>query len=212
MAENERPGWHPEVISESTAETLRALNGLHLSDGFYLAGGTGLALQIGHRLSLDLDFFSADEFNEDALLQRFQSADKFRLTAKAPFTIHGTVGETKVSFLGYKYPILYPAGQFLGVSVFDPRDIACMKLSALASRGAKRDFVDLYECAQIYGLREIFRLFNAKFAGIGYSHIHILKSLTWFQDAEKDPMPHMLIPLEWETVRRFFLFQTPELL
>ena len=70
-----------------------------------------------------------------------------------------------------------------------------MKVSAIASRGTKRDFVDLYLCAERYGLKEILRLFDQKYSQAHYSRIHILKSLTFFSDAEKDPMPHMLNPL-----------------
>ena len=66
----------------------------------YLAGGTGLALQFGHRLSLDLDFFSPEHFDEDALLQRLQRLSGFALLAKAPYTLHTTIEKTKVGFLG----------------------------------------------------------------------------------------------------------------
>jgi hypothetical protein len=181
-------------------------------DRFYLAGGTGLALQFGHRLSLDLDFFAKEQFDEETLLQRVQTLDGFALVAKAPHTLHATIQETKVSFLGYAYPVLFPTHPFLDVPVADPRDIACMKVSAIAGRGTKRDFVDLYLCAERYGLKEILRLFDQKFAQTNYSRIHILKSLTFFSDAEKDPMPHMLVTLDWERVKQFFLRESPRLL
>lgn len=87
-----------------------------------------------------------------------------------------------------------------------------MKVSAISSRGTKRDFLDLYECIQKYGLKEILRLFDRKYAQTRYSRIHILKSLTFFSDAEKDPMPHMLIGLDWERVKQFFLLEVPRLL
>ena len=146
------------------------------------------------------------------LLQRIQTLDGFALVAKAPHTLHATVQETKVSFLGYAYPVLFPTNPFLDVAVADPRDIACMKVSAVAGRGTKRDFVDLYLCAERYGLKEILRLFDQKFAQTNYSRIHILKSLTFFGDAEKDPMPHMLVALDWDTVKQFFLREAPKLL
>ncbi len=114
-----------------------------------------------------------------------------------------------MSFLGYEYPVLFPTHAYLGVAVADPLDIACMKVSAIAGRSTKRDFVDLYIAAQRYGLIEILRLFDRKYAQTHYSRIHILKSLTFFSDAEKDPMPHMLIALDWDTVKRFFLVESP---
>ena len=212
MTNHEQGAWHREVIPATTETTLCVLRDAHLLDRFYLAGGTGLALQFGHRLSLDLDFFAEDHFDEEALLQRVQTLAGFALTAKAPYTLHATVQATKVSFLGYTYPVLFPTNPFLDVAVADPRDIACMKVSAIASRGTKRDFVDLFLCAEHYGLPEILRLFDQKYAQTHYNRMHILKSLTFFADAEKDPMPHMLVTLEWDTVKQFFLRETPRLL
>lgn len=144
-------------------------------------------------------------------LQRIQEQPGFSLVAKAPHTLHATIQGTKVSFLGYAYPVLFPFPRFLTIAVADPRDIACMKISAIASRGTKRDFVDLYVSAQRFGLAELLRLFALKYAQTGYSKIHILKSLTFFDDAEKDPMPHMLIALEWDQVEQFFLQEVPRL-
>ncbi len=181
-------------------------------EGFYLAGDTGLALQFGHRLSLDLDFFAPEHFDEEALLQRIQTLTGFALVAKAPYTLRATVGGTKISFLGYAYPLLAPTSSFEEVTVADPHDIACMKVSALSDRGAKRDFVDVYVCAQHDGLKEILRLFARKFAQANYSMVHILKPLTYFTDAEKDPMPHMPVPLEWNKVKQFFVEEAPRLL
>ena len=212
MTNHEHGAWHRRVIPASTEASLCALRDARLLDRFYLAGGTGLALQFGHRLSLDLDFFAKEQFDEEMLLQRVQALDGFALVAKAPYTLHATVQETKVSFLGYAYPVLFPTNPFLEVAVADPRDIACMKVSAVAGRGTKRDFVDLYLCAKQYGLKEILRLFDQKFAQTHYSRIHILKSLTFFSDAEKDPMPHMLVPLDWDTAKQFFLLESPRLL
>ena len=211
MTNHEHGAWHRKVIPATTETTLVALRDAHLLDHFYLAGGTALALQLGHRLSLDLDFFAEDHFDQEALLQRVQALASFGLVAKAPYTLHATVQETKVSFLGYAYPVLFPVNRFLEVAVADPRDIACMKVSAIASRGTKRDFVDLYVCAAQYGLKEILRLFDRKYAQANYSKLHILKSLTFFADAEKDPMPHMLVALDWDAVKQFFLREAPRL-
>jgi hypothetical protein len=207
---NDHPGaWHRNVIPASTEATLRALR--NVLDRFYLAGGTGLALQFGHRLSLDLDFFAQEHFDEAALLQQVQELAGFALVANAPYTLHVTIESTKVSFLGYVYPVLFPTNPFLDVQVADPRDIACMKVSAIASRGTKRDFVDLFVCCQRYGLKEILHLFDRKFVQANFSRIHLLKSLTFFADAEKDPMPHMLESLDWSMVKQFFLRQAPAL-
>jgi hypothetical protein len=212
MTKPERPAWHREVITGSAQATLRAFQEKSLLDHFYLAGGTGLALHLGHRLSQDLDFFATDLFDEESALQRVQRVPGFYLVARAPHTIHATIEQSKVSFIGYAYPLLFPCSRFLDIAVADPRDIAGMKISTIASRGTKRDFVDLYAAAQQFGLENLLRLFDRKYAQTRYNRIHILKSLIFFDDAEKDPMPHLLLPLEWNDVKRFFLREIPQLL
>jgi len=204
--------WHPEAITAATAETWRTLRDRSFLRDVYLAGGTALALRFGHRLSVDLDFFIPELFDEESLLARIQAMPDFSLAAKAPSAIHAVIQGTKVSFLGYPYPALFPTASFLDVPVADPRDIACMKVSAIAGRGTKRDFIDLYMASERFGLGNILNWFTEKYVKTGYSRVYILKSLTFFADAEKDPMPHMLVPLAWEDVKRFFGRRAPELL
>ena len=200
--------WHREAITVAMVGTLETLERRGVLTGFYLAGGTALALHLGHRRSLDLDFFTSERFDEGALLQRL---DGFSLAARDAQTLHGEISGTKVSFLAYKYPVLFPQTSFLDVAVADPRDIACMKISAI-SRGARRDFIDLYAAARLHGLPELLRLFHQKYARVNYSRVHVLKSLTYFEDADKEPMPDMLEPTSWAEVRGYFLRETPRLL
>jgi len=207
MAEEapDKTDWHTETITAGTERTLRALRDRFLIGDAYLAGGTGLALHFGHRRSVDLDFFIANLFEEDGFLVQVQAMPDFSLVAKAPHTLHAMTEGTKVSFLGYPYPTLFPLARFLDVQVADARDIACiMKMSTIASRGTKRDFIDLYVASERYGLAKIVEWFDRKYARIRYNRLHILKSLTFFQDAVKDPMPHMLTPVDWDDVVGFF--------
>ena len=212
MTNHEAGGWHREVITASTEATLHNLTDAKLLDGFYLAGGTGLALHLGHRLSHDLDCFSPELFDEEILLQRARSLAGFSLVARAPHSLHTTIEGTKVSFLGYDYPLLFPCTRFGDIDVADVRDITCMKVSAIASRGTKRDFVDMYLCARENGLGNLLGLFERKYSQIRHNRLHVLKSLMYFEDAEKDPMPHMLIPLEWHEIKQFFLREVPRLM
>jgi hypothetical protein len=199
-----------EPLTEETVQELRRCPCLA---PFYLAGETGLALRLGHRRSADLDFFSFESFQEDALIQQLlQRLAEFSVVAKAPATLHTHITGTKVSFLAFGYPLLFPCEPFLGVNVADARDIACMKVNAIASRGTKRDFIDLYVVSQTYGLPEIIEWFRTKFAAANYSMVHILKSLTFFDDAENDPPPKMLISLSWDAVKNFFTKEVPGLL
>jgi hypothetical protein len=86
-----------------------------------------------------------------------------------------------------------------------------MKVTEIASRGTKRNFVDLDVASRCFGIVEILAWFREKYARTGYNRLHILKSLTFFSDVEKDPMPHMLAPLEWNEVKRFFRREAPRL-
>jgi hypothetical protein len=203
------PEWHDEVISPATGATLDQLRDSSLLDGFYLAGGTGLALRLGHRLSEDLDFFHRERFETDQLLQRLQMIPGTAVLSTAPHTVHASIGGTKVSFLGYSYPVLFPMARRAGVEVADPLEIGCMKVSAISSRGTKRDFVDLYAVLQRAPLAEVLRLFQRKYAGTGYNLLHVHKSLMFFRDAEKDPMPQMRTAWTWEQVKRYFLGEVP---
>jgi hypothetical protein len=71
--------------------------------------------------------------------------------------------------------------------------------------------VDLYISAQQFGLQNLLQWFDRKYTQARYNKLHILKSLTFFGDAEKDPMPHMLVPLAWDEVKQFFLQEVPRL-
>jgi hypothetical protein len=204
--------WHRDTISDSVERTLRDVQQVPLATRFYLAGGTGLALQLGHRRSVDLDFFLTEDFEVETLVQRIQQLKEFSLVSKSPSTLYANIGNTKVSFIAYAYPLLFPFQQFLGASVADPRDIGCMKLSAIASRGTKRDFVDLYVLAQQYGLDQLLIWFQKKYVQTNYSMVHVLKSLAYFEEAEQDPLPDILVPFSWEEAKQFFTGEAARLL
>ena len=204
--------WHPEVIPKFVEDALSALNAVSLVPSFYLAGGTGLALHLGHRRSIDLDFFSTESVDEEALLRDLRGLEGLSVVKKVRETLELNLCNTRVSFMGYPYPLLFPLQPFLGVEVADPRDIACMKVSAIMSWGTKRDFVDLYAASESYQLAHIIELFREKFAQVHYNLVHVLKSLTYFEDAEKDPPPDLLVELSWEEVKSFFVKEVPRLL
>lgn len=201
--------WYAEVLSPAADDTIVRLSAMEPIQKFYLAGGTGLALHCGHRRSVDLDLFSEQAFDEEALLAELRPLKPFSVIAKAKQTLHVHVSGTKVSFLGYSYPLLFPFEFFKNLAVADIQDIACMKLSALASRGTRRDFVDLYMSARHLGLATLLKQFEQKYSQVRYNRVHILKSLVFFADAEKDPMPDMIVALSWEEVKSFFLREVP---
>ncbi len=203
--------WHPEILPGGWERAVQELAQRGALSGFYLAGGTGLALQLGHRRSVDLDLFCPGELRPLDLRAQLAELPGLQVRQILRGTLHIELHDMLVSFLHYPYPLLFPTREFDVLTVADPRDIACMKVDAIASRGSRRDFVDLYITAQRYGLNEILAWFTTKYAGAPYNRIHLLKSLTYFSDAEREPMPDLLIPLEWSAVTQFFLSQVPSL-
>ncbi|MBU1045618.1 nucleotidyl transferase AbiEii/AbiGii toxin family protein [Patescibacteria group bacterium] len=194
-----------EIISKKTQSNLEILKKSCLIAGFYLAGGTGLALYLNHRLSVDLDFFSEKEFNSKPLLQKIKKLGKFSVAKESENTLAGVFNGTKIAFLAYDYPLLFPLKKLGNINVADIREIACMKISAISSRGSKKDFIDLYFiCQQGISLKQALALFERKYRGIHYNMVHILKSLVFFDDADNEPLPKMLVPVTWKQVKKFF--------
>ena len=173
---------------------------------FYLAGGTAAALQLGHRRSLDVDFFSRRAVDplqlRDAL--REHGIVSVKLLSEGSFV--GAFRRTKLSCLHYPYPLLKPTHLYAGIALADLLDIACMKVDAISSRGKRRDFIDL--CAiglrMRYSLAMILDAFATKYRRVAYNRVHILKSLVYFADAERDPTPPMLDDLPWQRITAFF--------
>lgn len=198
--------FYLDVLSENPQRTLMVLGGLPLLKKFYLAGGTATALYLGHRISGDLDFFTQENFDESLLVQKLSEAGKFQLEKKSEQTAIGILDGTKISFLGYTYPILLPLKKVMdSINIADIIDIACMKVDTISSRGAKRDFVDLYFIIkELFSLEKILESFAKKYASINYNMMHIKKSLVYFEGAETDPMPKMLKPANWEEIKTFF--------
>lgn len=194
-----------KIISEKTEGNLAILNKKGLLKDFYLGGGTGLALQLEHRVSLDLDFFTKKDIATAALSQKIKRLGAFSITKEAENTLVGRFNGTNLAFFTYNYPILFPFRNFQGTKLADGRDIACMKLSAISSRGAKKDFIDLFfVCKKIIPLKALLLLFEEKYKKADYNIMHILKSLIYFNDAEKEPMPKMLESITWKQVKDFF--------
>jgi hypothetical protein len=191
---------YPKTLYPKTKQVLDKLKELDLVKNWYLAGGTGLALQLGHRKSIDLDFF-IDKFPKRDLLLSSLNKLSPKIIQEAPGTIDTTIDEVKVSFLEYKYPLLNKFADFEGVSVASVSDIACMKLSAISSRGSKKDFVDLYFILQKHSLDELFVSFEKKFKDVKYQKLHFLKSLVYFDDANKDPDPDMIEEVSWTDIK-----------
>ena len=194
-----------QVLSGNTKAILALLEKSEIIQKAYLAGGTALALQLGHRISYDLDFFTQKEFDEQMLLPEIKKISNFQLEKIAWRTILGKFKDVKFSIFYYKYPLLYAAKKFGMINVTDIRDIAAMKIAAIASRGTKRDFVDLYFiCKEAISLTNSIQLYDKKYKNLATTEIHIMKSFVYFEDAESDEMPKMLKKVDWKDIKKFF--------
>ena len=205
--------WHTETLPKATKKALDFLSAQKWlkNSGWYLAGGTALALQVGHRQSVDLDFFNPDiNFSVDKLIRHFKKAE-WELGFVREATVYGKLLGAKVSFIGYRFfvpkqkPVWYGA-----IKVLQPEDIAVMKTIAISQRGKKRDFVDLYWYAQNRNpLDEVIPKVLEQYPGSNHNLHHILRSLAYFDDAEKDPMPSLEFPTDWQKVKAFFRREVP---
>ena len=195
-----------EVISKKTKDDLEILTKAGILKDFYLAGGTGLTFQLEHRLSIDLDFFTSKDIDTKILIQNLKNLGKISVEKEAQDSLIGNFNMTLISFLKYDYPCLFSFKEIHGVKVADSKDIGCMKIDAISSRGTRRDFIDLFFiCKIILPLDKLLNLFKKKYSIVNFNMIHILKSLVYFEDAEKDPLPRMIKPVSWDDVKRFFI-------
>jgi predicted nucleotidyltransferase component of viral defense system len=168
---------------------------------FYLAGGTCLALQIGHRQSINFDFFIPADFKTSDIVNRLTTIGRYERGNEEKNTINGILNGIRISFFGYRYGIIDKLETYHHVRLAGLKDLAAMKLEAIAGRGSKKDFIDLFFLLKQYTLEEIFSFHSQKY-GIGLGNqYHHLKSLVYFTDAEDDAMPLMIVPLDWNSVK-----------
>ncbi len=201
-----------QVLPGNTKSILAVLEKAGVIQDSYLAGGTALALQLGHRMSYDLDFFTKDEFHEEILLQMLGKTAGFLPVKIGRGSILGRFDDVRFSILHYEYPLLYPVKKFGRVNIADPLDIGAMKILAAASRGTKRDFIDIFFiCRELAPLKTLLDLYDKKYRNLTSMLMHIIKSLMFFEDAEADDMPDMLMRADWEEIKRFFTSEAGKL-
>lgn len=180
----------------------------------YLAGGTALCLHIDHRPSYDLDLYSPQKFNERELITLWQEKlPHFELSYTDTQTIGGKSLDSDVSIFYYQYPHLESPSQFKQLPIASLTDIGAMKVEAISGRGMKRDFYDLYMiCRQTNtGLDHWLYQAKKKFNFTDTYLPHVIKSFTYFEDAETKPERAKIVDQEWNQVKDFFITQTKQL-
>lgn len=196
---------HLEAIDENM---LRLSNNLEFLKeySFYLSGGTGLSLQIGHRRSFDFDFFSSKEFTPEELSSAIK---QHKISVEGEMRQHGMLycilDGVKSSFIFYEGRLIYPLVQLNTIYIADMRDIVVEKLRTVGDRGQKKDFYDLYYGVQKLGIDTVAGLAYKKF-GKSVNYLHLLKGITYFKDAEKNPDPMLLDKsVAWEDIKAFLI-------
>lgn len=167
----------------------------------YIGGGVAVALRLAHRESRDLDLFSP-ALDPVALLPSLERPD-VRIMTRAEGTLHLEVAGIPASILRYQYPLLRPPEHLPGIPIPAAAvdDLICMKLSAIAGRGARRDFWDLYAMLTACGqhLREALEAYGRKYATEDVGHV--VRSLVYFADADSEPFPPGLTKQDWERIK-----------
>lgn len=192
--------YHTKTILPSTLQLLKDLTALPELDKFALVGGTNLSLQLGHRLSIDLDLFTNEPANFDLIELAIQERFKIvRITAKNRIGLFAFIENIKVDLVYHKAPYIRPFLVQDDLRLASMDDVLAMKLNALAQRGLKKDFWDIAELFKTYSLVQMLELYEAKYANneIGF----IVKSLTYLADAEKSETPETLNGASWDNVK-----------
>lgn len=196
----------PKVLSPEAWSTVGHLVDGGCLEGWTLAGGTGLALQLGHRYSEDLDFFRLESFEIEPLIGRLPQFGALSVQSRTSDRLHAVLEGLRISFLGMQAPLLYPTIPSRGLMLADPRDIAVMKLVEVGGRGSRKDFVDLYFFLQAGGsLESLLDLARRRFERVDYNEYHLLKSLVHFADAEQEPMPTMVREASWPVIQEMIV-------
>jgi len=177
---------------------------------FYLTAGTALSLLLGHRESEDLDFFIQNEFEPQKLQQELETFGTLTDLELAQSKLNTFIDDVKLQFLYYPYQLIQPLTNWNGIKISSKIDIACTKLQTIGARGSKKDFIDIYFLLKEFTLPHLFDQLKEKYPKTDYNHMHILKSLTYFDDANAQPMPKMHIQISWDEVKKNIVEQVKE--
>ena len=194
---------YTHTVKPILVSTLKTLTELDFLNNFYLVGGTGLALQLGHRDSVDIDLFTHEPFDTVELANQLSQhlGDAFMQQSSNKSMLFCFVNEVKVDFVNTRIPLLFPTDLNDGFRIAQVKDIALLKFQAIMGRGGKKDFIDLYVLLQQYPLAELVELFSRKYPNTAVPQL--LMSMTYFEDAEADAMPKLYINATWPQIKSF---------
>ena len=191
------------TVESTTLELLKRLQQLPVLSNTRLVGGTALALQLGHRKSIDLDFFGQINVNSQELREALQTLGMLTVLSDSKNIHIYVLNGVKIDIVNYTYPWIDDVVCKDGIRLASPKDIAAMKITAIEGRGTKKDFVDIYFLLKTYSLNNILDFYAQKYSDS--SSFMAMKSLAYFEDAEEDPMPYMFVDVSWNEIKRSIL-------
>ena len=189
-----------QSVLPDTLELLKELSARPEMSGLRLVGGTALALQYGHRQSIDLDFFGAPQVEQDEIIEMLSTLGPISILNRSRKILQVVLRNIKVDVIDYsQYPWISAPVVEDEVTLASPQDIAAMKINAVEGRGTRKDFVDIYFLLQHYSLSQMLDFYTQKYPN--YSLFRALLSLTYFDDAEQQAMPKMLANASWKEIK-----------
>jgi hypothetical protein len=191
-----------ETVTAGTLELLKSLMQDSRLKDFFLVGGTALSLQIGHRLSIDIDLFSQHPFDEDKLVIYLEQQKNLRLDFLEKNTIKGQIAEIKIDLITHSYPLAEPLKTVEGVRFASLADIAAMKLNAIVGNGTRvKDFIDIAFLSCNLSLKQMAEAYELKYAT--RNPLLILKALSYHKDINfKEPIQMVARPFSWKPIER----------
>ena len=192
------------VLSKNAQATLALLGKSGLVAGAYLAGGSALSLRFGHRYSIDFDFFSPKTFDPKKLIVSLKNIGEFTSDFAKGQSLIGEFNQVKFSYFFYDYPLIAKTTKFLGVDLAHPHDIAAMKLTAITDRGAKKDYIDIFELIhQGVSLEKMLKIYDRKYHLLSSNLFTLIKAVGYFDEAENTDMPQMIRSVSWDQIKIF---------
>ena len=191
--------FHTESVYPKTLKLLKEIMAESDLDFLSLVGGTSLALQIGHRISVDLDLFTSQTFDKNKVLNTLSKLGKTENIIDQGYFLQLEINQIKIDIVKYPYkfvdePILIDKIRLLPID-----KIAVMKLVAICNRGAKKDFVDIYFLLEKYSVSELVVLFENQFPQM--NTLQLFKSMVYFDDADLQPDPIMIKSIDWQEIK-----------
>ena len=194
---------HLSTLDTTTLELLRKLQSIPALCKTSLVGGTALALQIGHRKSIDLDFFGKIEVEKDELVIALEQIGALTVLKESPRILIYLLNNVKIDIVDYQYSWVDDVVVKQGIRMASLKDIAAMKVTAIIGRGTKKDFVDIAFLLRYFSMNDILDFYSQKYPD--GSIFMAMKSLAYFDDAEEDIMPYMLTDITWENIKQQIL-------